>query len=113
MEFVNDWDYRVTSFDYDDGKIIFDKETFKEPVITLEDIIRLSVVTTDDGPWIEDTFWFVETKSSKYIIPIDDVMPGSGFFLHLFQTLPDFDNDTFIKAMSSTDLAEFLVWERK
>lgn len=113
MEFVNDWDYRVCSFDYKDGKIIFDKDTFKDNIITLDDIIRISIVTTDDGPWIEDCFWFVETRTSKYIIPNDNVLPGSALFLHLFQTLPDFDNNTVIKAMQSVDYAEFLCWERK
>ncbi|MHA1758003.1 MAG: hypothetical protein ACTSVV_14620 [Promethearchaeota archaeon] len=112
MEFVYDNKYRVCSVQYKDDKIIFDKNDVEENVITLDDIIKISVVTTSDGPWLEDVFWFIETKTFKYIIPIEDMVQGVHKLLPMFQKLPDFNNGMFIKAMQSVDLNEFLCWEK-
>lgn len=73
------------------------------------DVRRITIVTTDQGPFLPDFFWVFETAGHRYFVEQED--PLSQLLLVHLQKLPGFDNEAVIQASSSMHNAEFLVWE--
>lgn len=72
-------------------------------------LTEIRIATTSDGPLSEDIFWmlFGPDRSKGVALPgsyVDDDL------LRRFQSLPGFDNDQVIAAMSSIEDAQFVVW---
>ena len=76
----------------------------------LKDLKRVSIITTDQGPFYPDVFWLLESSSEIGIIPQEG--PDSEF-LNKVQSLPGFDNKAVIMAMSSAVDNIFVCWEKK
>ena len=85
-------------------------ECFEKPTKLLKDLKRISIITTDQGPFYPDVFWLLESSSEIGIIPSEG--PDSEF-LSKVQPLPGFNNAEVIKAMSSTEDNIFICWEKK
>ena len=88
----------------------FTAEQTRGPQIRLEfqDLRRVTIRTTDEGPFAEDVFWVLTTESQVCIVP-----QGADGQVDLFDQLlklPGFDCQAMIVAMSSTDNAEFPCW---
>jgi hypothetical protein len=84
----------------------------KEIEIKYTDLARVTIETTDQGPWIPDCFWVMKTESGREVV-IESGTPDAMVLLGAFQkALPGFDNGAVIKAMASTDYNSFLAWER-
>lgn len=81
-----------------------------DTTLTWNDIQRITIRTTDGGPFLEDVFIVVGTTNGHiYAIPQSD---ADGEVLAALQTLEGFDNEAVIRAMGSTTNAEFVLWER-
>ena len=85
----------------------------KEVEIKYSDLVRVFIGTTDQGPYIPDSFWvLMPSDGREVIIETDD--PNAMVLLGALQkALPGFDNGAIIKAMASTDYNTFTVYERK
>ncbi|MBN2151881.1 MAG: hypothetical protein JW839_10570 [Candidatus Lokiarchaeota archaeon] len=84
----------------------------EEVEIKYSDIERVTIETTDQGPWIPDCFWVIKHASGREIV-VENGAPDAVALLGALQdALPGFDNGAVIKAMSSVDYASFLAWER-
>lgn len=70
---------------------------------------KASLITTDEGPFVDDVFWLMMFKT---IIMIPQGIPGEDNLLARMQKLPDFDNDAVIEAMTCSENNAFHVWER-
>ena len=75
-----------------------------------DELQRIGIMTTDEGPYLLDVFWIFHSKSGGAVIPqgatgLDPVATRA------FE-LPNFDNEAFTLAMSSTENASFPVWQR-
>jgi hypothetical protein len=75
------------------------------------DLVRVEVVTTDQGPWHDD-FFYVLTDAGGARVVVPSEMPGSGDLLERLQKLPGFDNEQIIEAASTVTNATFLCWQR-
>jgi hypothetical protein len=84
----------------------------KEVGITYGDLVRVTIETTDQGPWIPDCFWRLRSASGREVIIENDDPSATVLLSALQKALPGFDNGAVIKAMSSTDYNTFLAWER-
>ncbi len=85
----------------------------KEVAIRYADLVRVSIDTTDQGPYIPDCFWVIKMASGREVI-IENDDPDAIILLGALQkALPGFDNGAVIKAMSSTDYNSFLAWARE
>ena len=76
-----------------------------------DDLVEIRIVTTSEGPFAEDVFWLLVGADGKNGVAV----PGSAAtddMLDRLQGLPGFDNEQMILAMSSTDEAQFLCWQR-
>lgn len=74
------------------------------------DLEKVSVATTDAGPWSDDVVWLLEGSTGGCAVPQSAV--GADDLLARLQGLPGFDNETFVAAMGCTDNAIFVCWQR-
>ena len=70
---------------------------------------KVTIITTDQGPFADDVFWLLLLDS---IIMIAQGTTGEDALLSRLQSLPGFNNEQVIEAMSCSDNNSFLVWER-
>ncbi len=91
--------------------IILQAATGGRVEIKYKDLVKVSIETTDQGPWLPDCFWYLSTQKECMRIENDD--PLIQALLHELQQLPGFKNELVIKAMSSTGCNDFIVWEKE
>ncbi|MFK8112159.1 MAG: hypothetical protein AB8B91_08140 [Rubripirellula sp.] len=73
------------------------------------DLKRVLIVTTDEGPFLEDVFFVLDAGEHSFVIPQSD--PLSGVLLERLQELPGFDNEAVVQSMGSVSNDRFVCWE--
>ncbi len=76
-----------------------------------DDLISVEIITTDDGPFLPDVFWFLNGSKTGCVIP--GGATGEMDLLHRLQELPGFRNEAVIKAGPSAGNARFLCWQKE
>ena len=79
--------------------------------ISLNDLVRIKVRTTEKGPKGSDFFWEFNDLSGQRLTVPGDAENASALFDAL-TVLPGAEYEAVIKASQSTKPGEFLVWER-
>lgn len=74
------------------------------------DLRAVLLMTNSLGPFVCDVFWVLVGDDSGCVVP--QGATGEQALLRRLQELPGFDNEAVIRAMSCTDDAKFLCWER-
>jgi hypothetical protein len=75
------------------------------------DIGRVTVLTTDAGPFQTDLFWVLADREGRHSITVPMDAGGEHTLLQAMQArLSGFDNMAVIEAMSSTDNDVFQIW---
>lgn len=82
----------------------------KEEVFHFEDLTKITIITTDDGPFEPDVFWLLIFKI-PVLVPNDELVPGSLAIKDILLDLPGFEYEKFIQAMTSTDNNVYELWE--
>ena len=82
----------------------------RELRLEFSDLDRVSIRTTDDGPGAEDVFWSLSVGSMEYLVPQGS--PGEAELFEHLLTLPNFDSQAMIAAMTCSENAEFECWRR-
>ncbi len=77
-----------------------------------KEISTVTLITTDEGPWIEDVYWLLENSNEDQIVVPHGASGHEEFLAEMQQRLSGFDDDAVIKAMGTTSNATFLVWSR-
>jgi hypothetical protein len=80
--------------------------------VAWDDLQAVIVHTTADGPALPDVFWILVGTSAGSGCVIPHGATGDAALLERLQKLPGFDNEAFIRSMSSTDDQKFLCWQR-
>jgi hypothetical protein len=75
------------------------------------DLIRVLVVTTDQGPFVDDIFWVLQGQNGQCVVPSES--QGVDALFDRLKKLPGFNWDAAIDASSSVENREFLCWERE
>ena len=83
----------------------------KEKTIELNKISQIVIETNDSGPWGTDLWWKI--SGGNILLTVPEGATGEPEMLEVFQSFSKFNNEEFIKAMSSTDNAEFVVWKKQ
>ena len=81
--------------------------------IAWDDLQAVIVHTTAAGPAMPDVFWILAGTSTSSGCVIPQGATGDSALLERLQKLPGFDNEAFIRSMSSTDDQKFLCWQRR
>lgn len=79
--------------------------------VALNEVRRILIRTTDQGPFDDDVFFIVETSGKNFVIP--QAAAGASQLLKHFQQLLGFNNEAVINSMGCTDNKEFVCWERE
>ncbi len=96
----------------DDGVRRFRPDGLEESV-RWEDLAEVGVITTSEGPFVEDVFWILIAQDGKGGCAIPQGAEGTDKLLEALQRLDGFDNEAVIQAMASTADARFVCWKRK
>lgn len=75
-----------------------------------EDLKSVTIVTTDQGPFLEDVFFVFETKDAGVVIS-QEWSVKLKLLDHIEKKLEGVDNEQFIAAMGCTDNARFTIWD--
>ncbi len=74
-------------------------------------LVKVDILTTEDGPLLPDVFWvFYDSENSGAVIP--QGAPGLAPLTEKTMSLPGFDSESLIEAMSSTAHGTFPVWKK-
>ncbi len=79
--------------------------------ISINELARIMVRTTADGPATSDFFWEFTDMQGQFLTIPGDAENAPALFDAL-TALPGADYEAVIKASGSTERREFLVWER-
>ena len=82
----------------------------KTEAVAWDDLIKVSIMTTDEGPAGEDLFWMLHARDGHGCAVPHEQACALGL-LDRLQWLPGFDNIAVIQASGSTQWAEFVCWE--
>jgi len=93
-----------------DSEIACERPDGKVERVAWADLQKVEVVTTSAGPFAPDVFWVLHGTEGGCAVP--QGATDNERLLERLQTLPGFDNGTFIEAMSSTDDRRFTCWQR-
>lgn len=75
-----------------------------------DDLQRVEILTTDDGPFAPDIFWVLYGSSNGCVIPWGAT--GEQTLMKRLQALPNFRNDVLVNAIGLTNGNQLLCWER-
>jgi hypothetical protein len=75
-----------------------------------DDLVEVEIITTDEGPWLDDMFYVLHGGGSGCVVPSEH--SKSGELLERLQRLPGFDNAKVIEASSCTENARFVCWRK-
>ncbi len=78
--------------------------------IALDQIIEIAVVTTNEGPFVNDVF--VVLKGAQNEIKIPQEAENFEALFDVFKKFEGFNYEAFIEAMSSTENDKFVCWKR-
>ena len=93
-----------------DEEVICERPGGKTERVRWDDLQRVEVLTTDDGPFAPDVFWALFGTTGGCAVP--QGATGDRELLARLQALPGFDNESFILAMGSTENARFPCWRK-
>ena len=75
-----------------------------------DELRKVTIITTDQGPFLEDVFFILESSNSGALITHDWATKIQ--LLEQLEKLPNFNFEQVIKAMTCTDNNSFLCWEK-
>lgn len=76
---------------------------------TWSDVQHVGVLTTSDGPFFDDVFFVIHTKTGDLCITSEDAQKIN--LLQHFERLPGFQWDKVVEAMACTSDAKFPCWD--
>ena len=80
--------------------------------VSLDDLTKLEIVTNDRGPVEDDVFWVLSHNGGEPVA-IPASAKGSELLFDAFAALKGADFENAVRAMSSTQNARFLIWEKR
>jgi hypothetical protein len=93
-----------------DHRISCTRPNGKAESLEWADLKVVAIETTDEGPFAADVFWYLAGESSGCVVPLGAT--GEPTLVERLQTLPGFDNEALIKAMTSTSNQRFILWRK-
>jgi hypothetical protein len=95
---------------FDDERVVRRLPDGKEESVRWDDLQEVQIITTDEGPFVDDVFWLLLGSSGGCVVPSET--EGTEALLDRLQQLPGFDNEAVIRAMGTTSNDRFLCWRR-
>jgi len=93
-----------------DAAVSYEHPNGKTESIAWDELRRVEIITTDEGPFLPDSFWVLTSDTTQCTIA--QGAKGESMLLERLQSLPEFDNEALISAMESTSNERFLCWNK-
>ena len=93
-----------------DTEVACERPDGKTERVGWDDLQRVEILTTSDGPMLPDVFWILHGTDRGCAIP--QGARGERALLERLQSLPGFDNGQVIEAMGCCSDRRFLCWQR-
>jgi len=97
--------------EFNESKVVRTMRDGKQEIIEWSDLKEVTIITTDEGPFVDDVFWVLSGSVSGCLVPSE--ADGVQELIAYLQKLPDFDNEVVIKAMGSSENAKFVCWTKQ
>ena len=81
--------------------------------VAWDDIMRVRIFTSDQGPQVEDVLFVIDGRSGAGCVVTHDLAVRGGLLEALQSRLAGLDNGAVIDAMGSTSNQSFTIWEAK
>jgi hypothetical protein len=102
----------TTSITIDDEGVRRQLADGTEESVTWAKLKEVAIRTTPEGPWKEDVFFLLVAEGGGgCAVPAGD--PSADALMSRLQSLPNFDNDAFVEAMTTIEDGFFVVWQRQ
>jgi hypothetical protein len=98
--------------DLTEDLITFHHPDGKSQQVIISDLTEVGILTTDEGPFVEDVFFMLIGESTERGCAIPQGATGVDTLLERLQSLQGFDNEKLIEAMGSTSNNKFVVWRK-
>lgn len=98
--------------EFDDLQVRCDWPEDESTSMRWDEISTVTLVTTDEGPWIEDVYWILEDGNADQIVIPHGASGHEEFLAEMQRRFPGFNDDAVIQAMGTTSNDTFLVWSR-
>jgi hypothetical protein len=79
--------------------------------VAWDDLVGVDIVTTDQGPVVEDVYFVLHGGDGKGCCVPQDVAV-TNHLLERLEQLPGFDNGKVIEAMGCAENARFVCWKK-
>ena len=77
--------------------------------VTWASLRSVTILTTDEGPFMEDVWWLLEGESGRVAVP--GGAPEVTAIMDRLEQMPGYKPEAVVQAMGSTENARFTVWE--
>ena len=85
----------------------------REENVLWDELARVEILTTDEGPYTEDFFFLLEGRDGKGVAVSNELAVKHGLVAVLQRRLGGgLDNKAIIEASGSTQVRRFLVWQK-
>lgn len=102
----------TTSITIDDDGVRRQLADGTEESVTWAKLKEVAIRTTPEGPWKEDVFFLLVAEGGGgCAVPAGD--SSADALMSRLQSLPDFDNDAFVEAMTTIEDGLFVIWQRE
>ncbi len=90
-----------------DGFTVTDRHHKISATVRWNTVTKVTVITTDRGPFVDDMFYHVTYDGGDVTIPSE--ADGAKAFVEALEALPGFDMEAFSRAIRSTENNSFVV----
>jgi hypothetical protein len=85
----------------------------REEGVLWDELERVEILTTDDGPYADDFFFLLEGRDGKGVAISNELAVKHGLVAILQQRLAGLDNKAIIEASGATQPRRLLVWQKQ
>jgi hypothetical protein len=85
----------------------------REERVLWEEIERVEILTTDEGPYADDFFFLLEGRDGNGVAVSNELAVKHGLVAILQQRFAGVDSKAIIEASGSTQVRRFLVWQKQ
>jgi hypothetical protein len=85
----------------------------REERVLWEEIERVEILTTDEGPYADDFFFLLEGRDGNGVAVSNELAVKHGLVAVLQQRFAGVDSKAIIEASGSTQVRRFLVWQKQ
>jgi len=101
---------RVKVF-FDDATITAQYGNGERRSISWNDLVKVGITTTDEGPTVDDVFWGLHSPEQVEVVYPSEATGAQDLLGAMQSRLEGFDNEAVIRAMGSTANERFVVWQ--